>query len=390
MNKLPKKFRVNKDLKNSLSEMTTAINQINNMDTRVNTIEDSMGETVSKVNTLESTMDNVVGDETKGIVKQVNDLENSLKQTNRKFKHRFGSTLYLGEAQDLNGKHFSYSLENCKKKANPLLPYLDDFPLTFHISFNQTTNEFYIVEDPDTMHEFAKWLIQEKGKNVPAIKMYQQRYNISHINTYGVEAFHNTWKEFMVSLGNKFSDLGVEYFSIHNEVNSIVGSTTHEPYVLEEIQLAKDLGYKVAIDYAGWPDYNKTLKSVRDVLDAHFLNMYPNVGNLGKEFIFDESLKQFKDDLGFLALSKMRQDYPNADIIVNECGIQDNWDSLAAPAKWDWKNPINSNGVVPGYYLKMLFESFNNVDVKAVWWWYDNVLVKDLSIKTMKEYLGVD
>ena len=76
---------------------------------------------------------------------------NTLKKNTRIFKPNFGCTFYLGQANDLQGNHYTKTLKQCKEKINEVIDYIDEVPITFHISYNENTNEFYIVEDRQIM-----------------------------------------------------------------------------------------------------------------------------------------------------------------------------------------------------------------------------------------------
>ena len=294
---------------------------------------------------------------------------NILQNSARIFKKPFGATFYFGQADDLQGGHHCKTLAECKADVEKVIDYIDDVPITFHISYNETTNKFYIVEPITTMKGLAKWLVEEKGKRVPAIKMYAQKYKEEHVNNYGIPEFHARWKELITEIGTAFQGLGVKYFTIHNEVTYLAGSTVHLPYLLEEIALAKSLGYKVSYDYAGAIHYSLTLDAFKEKLDAHFINIYPNTTNrVGATY--DEILYSFKHDQYFDVIDRVRNDYPKADVIINECGVQDNWYALASPEKFDWVEVKSSGGRVPAMYLQALLETTKDLNVDAVWWWY--------------------
>ena len=309
----------------------------------------------------------------------------TLKKKKRIFKPNFGCTFYLGQANDLQGNHYTRTLAQCKEAVGGVIDYIDEVPITFHISYNENTSEFYIVEDRQIMYDLATWIVNEKGKTVPAIKMYAQRYNISHINSYGISNFHTKWKEFITEIGTKFKDLGVKYLVIHNESTYICGNSDHLTYLLEEIELAKSLGYKVAYDYAGGSHYNNTLPEFKEKLDAHFMNIYPPVTSLGLKATYNEVLNSFENEPYLDIINKVHNDYPNADVIINECGVQDNWYALVSPANFNWSNVEKSNGLVPAMYLQALLETTKNMDVKSVWWWYE--LSFDATRKVLNKYV---
>ena len=310
---------------------------------------------------------------------------NILKKNTRIFKPNFGCTFYLGQANNLQGSYYTKTLAQCKEAVGGVIDYIDEVPITFHISYNENTREFYIVEDRQIMYNMAEWIVNEKGKTVPAIKMYAQRFDMTHIESYGVSKFHAKWKEFMREIGTKFKNLGVTYFAIHNEVTTIVGNTEHLPYLLEEIEYAKSLGYKVAYDYAGGSHYNLTLPEFKEKLDAHFMNIYPPVTSLGLKATYKEVLSSFANEPYLDIINKVHDEYPNADVIINECGVQDNWYALASPENFNWSNVEKSNGIAPAMYLQALLETTKNMDVKSVWWWYE--LSFDATRKVLNKYI---
>ncbi len=171
---------------------------------------------------------------------------NILNKNTRIFHPNFGVNFYLGQADDLNGKVTVKTLEKCKETIEPMLPYLDEIPIVFHISYNENTSKYYIVEPISTMKPLVEW-IQLHGVKVPAVKMYAQKFTISNATSvYGtVTDFHREWKKIMIEIAEAFKDLNITYFSVHNEVNDVCGDTNHLPYVLDEISTLKRYGYKV-------------------------------------------------------------------------------------------------------------------------------------------------
>lgn len=312
---------------------------------------------------------------------------NILNKNTRIFKPNFGVNFYLGQADDLNGNVTVKTLERCKEVIEPMLPYLDETPIVFHISYNENTSQYYIVEPISTMKPLVEW-IQANGVKVPAVKMYAQRFTIENATSvYGTVAdFHREWKKLMLQIAEAFKDLNITYFSVHNEVNEVCGDTNHLPYVLDEISTLKRYGYKVAYNYSGALSYYNTLKEVKDQLDAHFVNYYPIGSCNGVNTTQDDVLNAIYTEETKNIISTISNDYPKADIIINEVGVQDNWYALSRPAKFEWINVVTSNGVAPNYYLTAMLETFKNANVKSVWWWYN--LNYSTTKKTLKKYLN--
>ena len=359
MPKITKKYNINKNYMNEINTIKTELNSIPT-------------KTSQLTNDSNYTTDTYVDSEI-----------NTLKKNTRIFKPNFGCTFYLGQANDLQGNYYYKNLEQAKTMIDPVLDYIDEVPFTFHISYNETTSKYYIVEKVTEMRKIAEWIIS-KGKKVPAIKMYKQKFTIENaVTTYGtIESFHTEWKKLLREIGNGMNGLGIEYFAIHNEVTSVCGNIEHLPYLLEEVQIAKDLGYKVAYDYAGAVNYAATLPEFQEKLDAHFINTYPGVTTFGKKITYEQIYNSFKNDPYWDVIGRIKNEYPDADIIINECGVQDNWYALISPEKFNWTNVEKSNGKAPALYMKALLETCKDMDVKSVWWWYD------INYKTVKDVLN--
>ena len=312
---------------------------------------------------------------------------NILNKNTRIFHPNFGVNFYLGQADDLNGNVTVKTLERCKEVIEPMLPYLDEIPIVFHISYNENTSKYYIVEPISSMKPLVEW-IQANGVKVPAVKMYAQRFTIANATSvYGTVAdFHREWKKIMIEIAEAFKDLNITYFSVHNEVNEVCGDTNHLPYVLDEISTLKRYGYKVAYNYSGALSYYNTLKEVKEKLDAHFINYYPIGSCNGVNTTQDDVLNAIYTEETKNIISTISNDYPKADIIINEVGVQDNWNALSRPAKFEWLNVVASNGVAPNYYLTAMLETFKNENIKSMWWWYN--LNFSITKKTLKEYLN--
>ena len=312
---------------------------------------------------------------------------NTLQDSARIFKPNFGVNFYLGQANNLNGSITVKTLEKCKETIEPMLPYLDEIPIVFHISYNENTSKYYIVEPISTMKPLVEW-IQANGVKVPAIKMYAQRFTIANATSvYGtVEDFHREWKKLMIEIAEAFRGLKVTYFAIHNEVNEVCGNAEHLQYVLDEISTIKSYGYKVAYDYSGALSYYNTLKEVKEQLDAHFINYYPIGSCNGIYTTQDDVLNAIYTEETKNIINTISNDYPKADIIINEVGVQDNWNALSRPAKFEWTNVVASNGVAPNYYLTAMLETFKNENIKSMWWWYN--LNFSITKKTLAKYLN--
>lgn len=373
------KFNVEKSL-NGDNAIIEDPNYSSDLVTELIQLRDSVrAETIGKIEEVGLKLDNTT--------EEINSKMNILNKNTRIFHPNFGVNFYLGQADNLTGKVTVKTLEKCKSTIEPMLPYLDEIPIVFHISYNENTSKYYIVEPISTMKPLVEW-IQTNGVNVPAVKMYAQRFTISNATSvYGtIEDFHREWKKIMIEIAEAFKDLNITYFSVHNEVNEVCGDTNHLPYVLDEISTLKSYGYKVAYNYSGALSYYNTLKEVKDQLDAHFVNYYPIGSCNGVNTTQDDVLNAIYTEETKNIISTISNDYPKADIIINEVGVQDNWNALSRPAKFEWINVVASNGVAPNYYLTAMLETFKNENIKSVWWWYN--LNFSITKKTLKEYLN--
>jgi hypothetical protein len=316
---------------------------------------------------------------------EIDNIKIKQEKINKKFKPYFGASPYFGEAKDLQGNITIYSEE---VRKNLILQYsengIQEYPIIIHVSFNETTNEFYIVEDLNIIKNVIDYGLELNVKPI-CIKMHAQKYKESHIDSYGHTNFYNVWLNFIDQLANEFSEYDtIEYFTVHNEVGYLYESDTHEQFVLDCLQRAKDKGYKTGVTSAGFDNFTKIKSSVIQASDAIFVNHYQAISDKVKNTTRKDGVTAWENVLGWI--NHIKKTYPNKPFIMSETGVQNNWYSLANPGRWDWDNIMYSSIPVEIYLYGLLNTLEESEDIERVWWWYD-IVNYDRCTKLLKEFL---
>ena len=303
-----------------------------------------------------------------------------------KFGPKFGASPYFGQADDLNGNVTVYS-EDVRKQliSNYSLYGIKEYPIIIHISFNEKTGKFYIVENLNIIKNVIDYGI-ELGVYPVCIKMHAQKYNEEHINNYGHSKFYNTWLGFIEELAaafNKYSS--IEYLTVHNEVGYLYDTDTHEQFVINCLKKAKDLGYKTGVTCAGFNNFVKIKESVINNSDAVFVNHYQAISDKGTKTTRRDGVLSWQGSI-FNWIDYIKNKYAGKPIIISESGVQNNWYALCNPGRWDWDD-IHYSPEPVGIYLYGLLEVLkDNDDIERVWWWYDIVGYKCCQ-ELLNEYL---
>ena len=303
-----------------------------------------------------------------------------------KFGPKFGASPYFGQANDLNGNVTVYS-EDVRKQLilNYSLWGIKEYPIIIHISFNESTGEFYIVEDLNIIKNVIDYGI-ELGVYPICIKMHAQKYSEEHINDYGHSEFYNIWLGFIEELAAAFNNYNsIEYLTVHNEVGYLYDTDTHEEFVLNCLEKAKGLGYKTGVTCAGFSNFVKIKESVINNSDAVFINHYQAISDKGDKTTRRDSVMAWQSSI-FNWIDYIKNKYAGKPIILSESGVQNNWYALCNPGRWDWDNIYYSPEPV-GIYLYGLLEVLKDCDdIERVWWWYDIVNYKCCQ-ELLNEYL---
>lgn len=303
-----------------------------------------------------------------------------------KFGPAFGASPYFGQANDLNGNVTIYS-EDVRKQLilNYSLYGIKEYPIIIHISFNENTGKFYIVEDLNIIKNVIDYGL-ELGVYPICIKMHAQKYNEEHINNYGHSKFYNVWLGFIEELAAAFKKYkSIEYLTVHNEVGYLYDTDTHEQFVLNCLAKAKGLGYKTGVTCAGFLNFVKIKESVINNSDAVFVNHYQAISDKGTKTTKRDSVLSWQSNI-FNWIDYIKNKYAGKPIILSESGVQNNWYSLCNPGRWDWDN-IKYSPEPVGIYLYGLLEVLKDCeDIERVWWWYDIVGYKCCQ-ELLNEYL---
>jgi hypothetical protein len=303
-----------------------------------------------------------------------------------KFGPAFGASPYFGQADDLAGNVTIYS-EDVRKQLilNYSLYGIKEYPIIIHISFNESTGKFYIVEDLNIIKNVIDYGL-ELGVYPICIKMHAQKYNEEHINNYGHNKFYNIWLGFIEELAAAFKKYNsIKYLTVHNEVGYLYNTDTHEQFVLNCLDKAKKLGYKTGVTCAGFSNLVKIKESVINNSDAVFVNHYQPISDKGTKTTKRDSVLSWQSNI-FNWIDYIKNKYAGKPIIISESGVQNNWYALCNPGRWDWDN-IHYSPEPVGIYLYGLLEVLKDCeDIERVWWWYDIVGYKCCQ-ELLNEYL---
>ena len=320
-------------------------------------------------------------------VDEVNELLSTIEKNKEcvsKFKPKFGASPYFAEAKDLNGNVTIYTEEARKQLiTNYSLYGIKEYPIIIHVSYNEDTGEFYIVEDLSIIKNVIEHGIG-LGVYPICIKMHAQRYNETHIDNYGHSGFYEKWLGFIDELVETFKEYdSIEYLTVHNEVGYLYGSDVHEQFVLDCLNKAREYGYKTGVTCAGFSNFVKIKESIINNSDAIFINHYQTISDKGASTTKRDSIIAWEADI-YNWINHMKK--YNKPLIISETGVQNNWYALSNPGRWDWDKIIYSADAV-GIYLYGLLETLKECeDIERVWWWYD-VVSYECCQKILKEYL---
>lgn len=302
---------------------------------------------------------------------QMSEIEQKVKT--RYFKPKFGINVYWGEASDLLGNFWNATRENITLDLNKYVELgIDEIVIPIHISLNTNTGNFYVVEN---LTDVA-WAITQAellGLKAICIKVHAQKYTQTDVVNHGWSDFQSQWKARLTDIATAFKNSSVEIMTVHNEVEYIYTNSIYTQFVLDCMNIAKTNGFKTGVTTAG---YENNLLVIPDIIansDVICSNTYVSISNKMEKTTLEDGIIAWEQNGVNQWIQKMREKYPDKDIILSESGVQDYWVSLNSPSKWDWDEllKVATNGKATTIYLQGLLETMNSEDISHVWWWYD-------------------
>lgn len=312
---------------------------------------------------------------------QLSDIRNSM----IKFKPKFSASLWLGGVNDDYGNYDTHSKEEIKAYIDSYKSYgIKNFIIPIEIAFNKNTNNFYIAKNLENI-DYAIDYADSIGCNVNCIKLHLIHVSNETIRLVGSTNFQATITSLVDQLGDRFKSKNITYFTVANELSFIYGDRQYNNFVISLMTSVKNKGFKTGITNAGFIDlFFNTTDEIKDQADAYFINFYPSISNKKEYTTVNDAIVGFESS-GILPLIEKvkRQGKP---IIISECGIQDYWESLSQPEKWEWVNPTVSNGEAPYLFMNAVFNVLN-LDMLDEFWWFYSANYPTVK-KLLKEYIG--
>ena len=339
-------------------------------------VQDGTFDTLLNQSALKKVNDRI--DETNA---QLSDIRNSM----IKFKPKFSASLWLGGVNDEYGNYDTHSKEEIKAYIDSYKSYgIKNFIIPIEIAFNKNTNNFYIAKNLENI-DYAIEYADSVGCNVNCIKLHLIHVSNETIGLVGSANFQATIRSLVEQLGDRFKSKNITYFTVANELSFIYGDRQYNNFVISLMSSVKNKGFKTGITNAGFIDlFFNTTDEIKDQADAYFINFYPSISNKKQYTTVNDAIVGFESS-GILPLIEKakREGKP---IIISECGIQDYWESLSQPEKWEWVNPTVSNGEAPYLFMNAVFNVLN-LDMLDEFWWFYSANYPTVK-KLLKEYIG--
>ena len=307
--------------------------------------------------------------------------------SNRNFTPLFGINAYWGEASDNLGNCWLASRDRITTDINTWNEHgCDEIVIPIHITYNQTSGKFFIVENLDDMR-FAVDYCSGLDIKVTTIKIHLQKANESMIKNHGVDDFKRQYKTLIKELVNLFNNSTITTMTVFNEVGWLYEKDEHESFVNECLDLVKAGGYLTGVTCAGFLNFYNIKKSVIYNSDKIFVNTYPRVSSKKEKTKLIDALNGWNSNNIKEHIDKVKSMFPSKNIVISECGVQDYWIALTSPETFTWReeDKTPTNGEAPNMFLLGLINTLNDEDVERVWWWYD--LKWDVTKKTLNYYL---
>ena len=307
--------------------------------------------------------------------------------SNRNFTPLFGISAYWGETSDNLGNCWVASRDKITRDINTWNEHgCDEIVIPIHITYNQTSGKFFIVEKLDDMR-FAVDYCSGLDIKVTTIKIHIQKATETMIKKHGMDDFKRQYKTLIRELVNLFNNTSITTMTVFNEVGWIYENEEHESFANECLELAKAGGYLTGVTCAGFPNFYNIKKSVIYNSDKIFVNTYPRVSSKKEKTKLIDVLNGWNSNNVVEHIDKVKSLFPSKKIVISECGVQDYWIALTSPETFSWNDAdkIPTDGEAPNMFLLGLINTLKDEDVERVWWWYD--LKWDVTKKTLNYYL---
>lgn len=233
--------------------------------------------------------------------------------------------------------------------------------------------------------EYAKTI----GITPICLKIHMYNIGQDDINQIGEENFKTQYKNTVIKLATALKNEGIYYCCVFNENEWLYLDSSWESFVLDVINIVKQLGYKTGISTMGIDNTLKLSNNILDSVDCFFANYYPELSNKEEKTTVLDIVNSLNYDHAYEDILYLKNKY-NKDFIISEFGVMDYWACLNEPGSWDWDNSLkrHSNGMTLSLLLQGLTKSkLNTKNISRIWWCYDNLPdyqnVKDILNKIM-------
>lgn len=307
----------------------------------------------------------------------------------RVFKPKFCISSYWGQNNDYYGAKWNASRSSIENDiSNWKNAGVDGAVIIIHVSYNYNTKQFYICENLDDM-EYAIKKLQEKNISVNAIKLHNN-FTKREINDATDSLYESSWLGFINLIGNRFKKYNIPLMTIMNEFSVIYNDKNYVFFVINCINSAKALGYKVSITTTN--NDSEWLNMPDDIcgnLDYLCINFYPCLIKKNTKVTYSECLHNWCSQIFLDKVKNLINKYPNTKFIVSECGVQDYMIALSQPSRYSWesKDCVSTGGIAQSMFMLGMFEYLNNNAIDQVWWWY-GISNNEPTNNIIKHYLG--
>ena len=313
----------------------------------------------------------------------------------RKLKPLLFQNLWTRNEKDSNDLYTVSFSKELTKQAIEDYKYAGVDGLTFviHIGYDTSNNRLYSECNKDTID----YIIEECLANDLKLSYFKfhQNFSVENVLSIGVEEFKRQYKllinDYLNSYKQHFEYVGLfnefRYFYMDNgfTINEVTYDFTD--FVVECLNIAKNYGYKASVSLAGvdsgcWSSIDELSIKVKNACDVYMINYYQPIGSKLEKTTYNDSLIAHQNS----QLNKLSESLlTDKKIIITETGVNDSYECLYAPGYYLTNGP-SSNGKVILLYLYGLLETFNKDNILSINYWYTDPILDNK--EKVKEFLS--
>jgi hypothetical protein len=378
---------------NAVTTANAAKNTADNASSRVDNIIANSGssESTEVIDSLHDNVNNItyghLGERLDAHSASLADM--TTKFTDRIFKPKFCVSTYWGQNNDNYGSYSSHSRSSMDTDISGWKSAgVEGIVVTIHIAYNYNTKLFYVCETLLDI-DYGISQIQANDMTVNCIKLHNN-FTQAEITDAGDSNYQSQWLAFITSIGTRYQNSSIPIFTVMNEFSIIYNDSGHMSFVINCINTAKGLGYKVGITTRNVDtEWFNMPSGIATILDYIGINFYPILTNKGNNSTYSDCLNGWLSQTFMDKVKYLVDTYPNAKFIVSECGVQDYYVALSKPENYSWNSEdmVLQNGLVQSMFMLGLFEYLNSEMIAQVWWWY-GITNNANTNKLINHYIG--